>query len=583
MPIGTYTEDFVDVEQAKLTEVADDPRKSDDLRLKSKRTTVVNQIKVLFNRAIADQRSAMTERDKIDFITLGITDSALEAGGAMTEEQKLKNVEEMKVYAERFVLQAKNMGEKFLDDITKAQDKGWISKNSAERWKTRLKKHSSSWPETEAFLRGFDKKYLKNWEAAHAKMKEIEEQKKKHKLDNKKIPELKALEASDFLEKNYHERHDLITKALAAIEAYTKNKKMLKNDAEKELKAAAAEQIISQYRVGPWLEHIVSGKRSLKELQDYIKDWRSIRKKYDDIEEKLDTMLRQPHGFKRIPQDKFLLLTYEQRVSYVQEATWRVNHHINFPEDTPIEDLKGKVRHALDTEDWEDADYYLRKAWDIAIEPSDINELHSLERNLQQFRKRKKATGLDSEQGREEVKRAMAELQSALLQLPQPMRRLYEKALARGAGCMRCVGKTVYNVKWCKDRNYLNEDIIANARSRADAETWERLRPSGKGHGNGLENNRVDGYHKPAIRDKGIGPQNLFLGQDGIDAFIEKADQNKDVYSFWYWTNLIMDGVSIQEYEMVSTVLNPIFRRNSVILQKYGLTFATAGRPFSVN
>ena len=118
---------------------------------------------------------------------------------------------------------------------------------------------------------------------------------------------------------------------------------------------------------------------------------------------------------------------------------------------------------------------------------------------------------------------------------------------------------------------------------RSIRETADLLSPTGGGHHNGRENMRADGIQQPAIRDKGIGPENLFLSGGGADAFVEKADANKSTWSFWYWTNLIVDGVSAGQNNFVAYSLNHRIKRAARTLQRHGLLWSEFGPPVSLN
>ena len=130
---------------------------------------------------------------------------------------------------------------------------------------------------------------------------------------------------------------------------------------------------------------------------------------------------------------------------------------------------------------------------------------------------------------------------------------------------------------------YLTPELLAYLRDKSIEETKERISVSGEGHSDGYENNFVEGFQQPSIRNKGIGPQNLFMGQGGIDAFVEKAHANRNVWSFWYWSNLIMDGVSSSQNNYVSMNLNRLFKKNAKILQKHGLVYSPVGPPIGLN
>jgi hypothetical protein len=311
-----------------------------------------------------------------------------------------------------------------------------------------------------------------------------------------------------------------------------------------------------------------------------MKDWAKVRHRYDKVEQ---AMLkdRVPQGLQRMSEEKFLGLNYQQRLSYVEEAERRLHIQTSDPKDTPIQDAKGKVRHALDTENWDEAQYHLKRAWPLVKTSEDIAELQSMEKHLKAFSKKG-----DIEESRdnaaEDVAWARKEIDSVMEQLPPSYQKLYSKALLHGAACLQCVTTCVYNRTWCQERGYLTEGLEDRLRTKSIDETENRLSHIGPGHGDGYENNHL-GFNQPAIRDKGIGPQNVFSSDTGADAFVEQANANKSTWSFWYWTNYIDKDVSAGKNSYVAYALNHRIKRAARVLDKHGMTYHSVGPLSSLN
>ncbi len=435
------------------------------------------------------------------------------------------------------------------------------------------------------FLQSFDKKYIENWKKLSMDLEEVKELKTTLNVDAKTIKELQALEQKDFAEAHYLDKRNAVSFALAALKTHEKNTKestKLHRDTLAVLIAAANEKILSKKKIGPWLDHVISGERTLKEVKAFVVDWRRVRLWYNDIENQILEQKRDPQGFKRMPLEKFLEMSYKERLQYVQSAKWRLDNEKDIGPDTPIKDRKGKIRHALDQHDWEEAEYFLRQAWTLKKTEDDRAELQSMEKYLRAFAGGSKIE-LQAKRSGEEVRNAYEEIATLLSLLPIGLQPIYRKALSRGADCLQCVTTTVFNRTWCHERGYLTEALEEDLKQQSIEETAERLRPSGKGHGDGRQNANVDGFHQPAIRDKGIGPQNVFLSGSGADSFLEKADSNKYTWSFWYWTNLIVEGVSAGQNAYVATSLNYRFKRAARTLQRHGLFWSPVGPPLSLN
>ncbi len=154
--------------------------------------------------------------------------------------------------------------------------------------------------------------------------------------------------------------------------------------------------------------------------------------------------------------------------------------------------------------------------------------------------------------------------------------------MLHGAACLQCVTTCVYNRTWCQERGYLTEGLEDRLRTKSIDETENRLSHIGPGHGDGYENNHL-GFNQPAIRDKGIGPQNVFSSDTGADAFVEQANANKSTWSFWYWTNYIDKDVSAGKNSYVAYALNHRIKRAARVLDKHGMTYHSVGPLSSLN
>lgn len=469
----------------------------------------------------------------------------------------------------------------FEKELSKAVDSKLISAGSKKKWIARFKDPSVNIRAKEYFVTSQFPSYVTAWQRAQKDRETIMSDPLFAELTSRELKDIGALkDVHKFLELHFDKRVGLIAEARAAITAHKESKTVLYSEARSVLESAASAGYISSSKVGPWLEHVISGARSLQELKRFVKDWAKVRYRYDKIEQNM-VHSRVPQGMQRLSESAFTNLSYQQRLSYVEEAERRLDIQTGNVEDTPITDLKGKVRHALDTENWDEAEHYLRKAWSVATTEEDRSELQSMERHLKSFGK-KSEYEMANEDADKEVAWAKKEIDTVLSLLPPSYQKLYRKALNYGAACLQCVTTCVYNRTWCQERGYLSEGLEDRLREQSIEETANRLRPS-VGHANGLENNFVDGFNSPSIRDKGIGPQNAFVSNGGVDSFVEKANANKNTWSFWYWTNYIDNDVSASQNAYVSYALNHRIKRAARALERNGVMYSDVGAMPSVN
>ena len=470
----------------------------------------------------------------------------------------------------------------FEKELESAVQNKLISADSKKKWIARFMDPTVNMKAKEYFVKSQFPSYVAAWKKVHKERDALVKDPTLKLVTEKDWKQLGVFtDDTKFRALHFDAKEGLVAEARAAITAHKEGKLVLHKETRSVLQSAAAAGYISKNKIGPWTEHVLSGERSLAELKNFIKDWAKVRFRYDKVEA---TMLKErvPQGLQRLSEEKFLALTYEQRASYVNEAERRLHIQNSNPKDTPFQDAKGKVRHALDTENWEEARFFLSKAWPLAESSEDNAELQSMEKLLKSFGDAGDSES-SSEDAAKEIAWAREEIDTVMALLPPSYQKLYSKALVHGAACLQCVTTCVYNRTWCQERGYLTEGLEDRLRSKSIEETEARLRPSGPGHGDGYENNFVDGFKQPAIRPKGIGPQNVFSSGSAAGAFVDEANANKNCWSFWYWTNYIDKDVSAGKNAYVSYNLNHRIKRAARALDRHGMTYHSVGPLSSLN
>ena len=472
----------------------------------------------------------------------------------------------------------------FKAELDKALGDKVISSASHKRWIARFKNPSINTQARVYFVQSQFPSYKDAWYKVHnERQKIIDSEPLLKEMTNKDWKDLKTFTNNDaFTALHFDAKQNLVKEVRAAITAKKTGKENVLKEASAVLTSAVKLGIVSANKVGGWQELIMSGTKTIEQLKgEYLPRWTESSKKFERAE---FLMLEKgvPNGFNKLSKEQFLMLTTNRRENYVELVHQALREeNLNRP-DTPLKDMLGKVRHAFTTDNWEEAKYYLGLAWPLAKEDSDIRELQSMEKYLQSFGKNSEADTFN-ESADDAYRKAHQEIETVLHLLPASLQPVYRKALAKGPACLQCVTTCVYNRTWCEERGYLDGAIEEELREKAIIETAQRVRSGGDGHDNGVENNFVDGHNQPAIRDQGVGPQNLFMSGSGADAFIEKADANKNTFTFWYWTNLIVDGVSSAQNAYVSYALNHRLKSAARTLDSLGKRYDPVGPRFSLN
>jgi hypothetical protein len=339
--------------------------------------------------------------------------------------------------------------------------------------------------------------------------------------------------------------------------------------------------------------HIVEKYPSLSErerfvdvtLKSYISDWVKVRTKYEEVDAKMKER-GVPQGFHRLSLSSFLQLSYEQRLSYVEMARERLD--MKQGGTTPeMENLKLGIRHALDTEDWEEAEDLLRKARKLlqggGASEKDRFELDSMERYLKAFRSKEK----EKQQPMEDVRQTLEQMRIAFAQIPLSLQPLYLAAM-NDPELLGAVASCVYNRVWCREHGYLNDAREQMLRETSVEET-QRL-AHGPHKKRGLDNVRLgvvtDPEQPSSVRtytEGEWGPTIIHMPPGTHGHFLQILQSRKNNYAFRYWTTLIPFDVSYaQQYHLVKNV-NWVLKSGVKKLKKMGFLFTLTGHPIPLN
>ena len=447
----------------------------------------------------------------------------------------------------------------------------YISAGAKNRWIARFNNPSASPKDKEKFVTKEFPKYVQNWKEVHKKYADLQSNSATATLTKRDVKKIDDFQnPTKFLALSYTEKLNLVQEVDNAITAKAEGKEKLFQTIKTIIDTAARAGYVSEHSTGSLVSRMMKGNRTPEEVENFVKNWAKVRFRYNEVERKInDTKV--PQGFHRLSKTAFLAKKYKERELYVQDAEQRLDMESRPMENTPFSNAKGKVRHALDAKNWTEAEQFLKQAWPLTSSEKDQLELKSMERYLHAFKGTEDNEDANKAQS---ISEAVQEISSGLGQLPTPLRPIFERALEYNAGCVWTVGAMASNVQWCLVRGYLPRDLDS-VRDTARKETKTRMKTR-QGHSDGVANAMVDDFDKPAINEEPTGAQNFCVSSSKAALVAETANANQDNINYWYWTNLIVKGVSAGEYENVANTVRHKLTRAAQTLENNGLTYKSA-------
>jgi len=366
--------------------------------------------------------------------------SELRAEGAVTK------VRENIGYLMDTLRKAEKHKNKFDSMLSEAIDRQWISKESKSKWWDRFNDPTVlEWNRSEWIDKEFPK-IISNWKDVAEKRDDMIALAAKKGLTAKEIPELSKLEKSSFLSMHYLARKDQVARVKALILAYDKNKVPFIGFIQKELESWAKEGIMHASKVGEWMERVMDSSDpesfASKVLYPFKSNWQAVRQDFDRLNTAMDKE-GIPRGFRPVKPDQFLLMNYKQRTSYMSLAWIRLENAEEA--DKKLAALKLRVRHNLDTKDYEGAQEDL----DIALSecPTD-RELLSMQTYLASQEEETEEDEAKEKESPDPAK-LVDEMRQCLDTIPNPkVWNIYNKALSSGSGVFNRLTQVWGNRVW---------------------------------------------------------------------------------------------------------------------------------------
>jgi len=487
--------------------------------------------------------------------------------------------------AERQRESARHLSEQLHAQLDRANAEHFITRESKQRWLDRFTDPSLNYKAKEYFVMQQMPSYLASWEKVAKKRVKLLNNPQFKLLTKNDVSELETfMRGKEFLDLHFEKRADLVARVEGALLAKARGVEHLHSKAKSSLETAASAGAVNRDRLGRWLLNKLQKFPTAMTLQDfvehqlpeYIKNWMKLRTEFDWVEAEMKKSV--PQGFNRLSPEKFLLLSYPQRKSYVEQAKQRLKL-TEAPSAREMENSKLGIRHALDTKDWDDAEMLIKEARKLLEQGKGVDkdrfELDSMQRYLEAFRTKEQ----EEQQPMKDAQETMEQMRIAYAQIPQPLQPLYLSAM-NDPDKLGAVAACTYNRVWCREHGYLTDNREKELEQQATAET-QTLAKTGRHRKKGLDNVKlgvvVDKQHDPAVRryDEGEwGPTIIHMPPETHQHFLSILDTRKNNHTFRYWTTLIPTNVTYEQQLHLVKNVNWVLKRGAAKLKAWGMPFS---------
>ncbi|MBI3331994.1 hypothetical protein HYZ99_03475 [Candidatus Peregrinibacteria bacterium] len=572
---------------SELFESPADAETAEENSLERIRAQCLSAVRGATSRTVLGSADVTAYRDDV------LSDRALLLSGISDYKGKLDALLEMRMkYIPSIITDAAHLERTFARMLKEAETAGGISSGDAQKWMDRLRDSNVIYWKKKQFINDkIARVYLPNWVKLGQDLKKIEEKRKELKLKPDALPELAKLNVPGFLDMHFLTKRDYANKAEGALAAFEKGEykeadtTALYQQAKKQLDGAVADGSLAPWKVGEWLKRIFVKNARREKIKDFIEGrgettlgrlierWAAVRKKFDWIEMKRKTG-GSPRGFHFVHINVFLGWHYEKRTAYVQEADHRFTNISN------ERDSFLKIRHALDTKDWEEADDLIAEAKSEDLSASDAGKLQSMEKFLREHRKGPIEPEKKEKPAPEEI---LLKMRALVNQVPDSLRSMYAETLRRGYNTFWTFSTLLYNRDWCYRHHYLDDEKEHCLYEESKDLTAERIQHGHSDHFEANDLTRGRNNQDPAVRDQGDmnAAQVLFCDSSSKDTVLSAIQRQGGDRQFWYWTSLVPRDVTIARHlEMtrpggINAQLKKLMRQ----LAKTNVRFTLSGAP----
>ncbi|UPA22288.1 hypothetical protein K8942_04530 [Candidatus Peribacteria bacterium] len=478
--------------------------------------------------------------------------------------------------------------EELMDPLLRELKNKTISERVLKEMDKKFRDKNVDYKSKETYIQKVLPTRIKEWQTVKAKRDGLAEQLSADsqlkrlvtkRVGSSKTGKLNAFMNPDaFAKMTYPERKGITDLIDSIIKADKNNMLQLHGIVHSKLESFSQDGRMHPSKVGTWMDRIFTHHATPQEVQAYLTNtvypnaerWKQARVDFDALNAKIKQK-GLPRGMHQNTLNQFLLMDYEQRVSYLEEATQRMEHNVN--EQSEINNLILGIRHNFDTHDWEEAEELLNEA--KALDPEN-RAVQSMDRYLRAHRPR-----IVEEKEDLEAEELVTDLRMMLKNIPGMMGKTYERAMLLGSQELSAITTGAYNLVWVHEHRYSTpqKDRIA---SESDFNKDKTRNYIEDGHSRKLEHNILGGdtAHPNAIRDECKKAQMVHIqDKEGAAVTVDKFKQKQDDKLFLYWTTLHFDDVSYEEHRRVVRNYNYPLKTKMRALDKMGYKFTLDGAP----
>jgi hypothetical protein len=481
------------------------------------------------------------------------------------------------------ITSARSLYNELMDPLLGALHEKAISERVISEIYAKFRSEDVGYKQKEAYVQSVLPNRLKEW-------KRVKEERdglmKDEGIDLIKKSDIKNKDAlfrpESFADLKWEERKKLVEEAAAYLSAHKNGTEHLMESAREELEFYVKQKILHPSKVATWMKRIFVKNANPKDIEAFMQKtvrphaerWRATKVDFDNLNQLMKGKV--PRGFTPLTENAFLQMNYKQRTSYCALTTIRLNNVEE--ENKQLASLKLRIRHELDTKDYEGAKEDLAKAFEIR---KDDRELVSMKQYIEDHFEEREVTQEEKETVTENPEPVLAQLREMLKQVPDgTMKTCYTRALNSDMDVALRFFQVSGNAAWVVENGYASEaENVKNAHSEYNKQKTREYVENG--HTNQIERNIVDGdtAKEEAIRDECTKAQMLYVGDMGTDAVMRKIEANADNEGFGYWTTFVPKDATFDLHNRVIKQLHWPMKQALRKLDKMGYRFTLAGSP----
>lgn len=311
----------------------------------------INKCKALLSSDLFSRKTRESYADMLEDLT-------------NNEKDGLKMITENIGWIKENIAEIRSYKREFKDQLSHAMESKWISEADAKQWETYFHDENLLEWDRKEWLRNTFPSYCHNWKKVADDRVNVTNKAAKLGLTASDIPELAAVNSAEqFLSMSYAHKKDAVLRVDALMDARVKNKEAFANGLQGELMSWAAAGLMHPTKIGKWMDAAMKSgdpESFVKTvLMPFKLNWQIAAARFGQLNTALSAQPL-PHGFKPATQNEFVLMNYEQRMSYLSVAELRLRDAQETNKE--LTNTRARMRHSLDTKDWEGAEEQLKLA-----------------------------------------------------------------------------------------------------------------------------------------------------------------------------------------------------------------------------